>query len=89
MALKLRSHTKELIFPSDRGSQCGSGAFRSLLWNAGITQSMSRRANPYDNARTESFMGTLKNEMLRKKIIGSQGKLIGHPRCPGDDGSPK
>ena len=51
------------IFHSDRGSQYGSKAYREALANAGIVQSMSRRANPYDNAWTESFIGTLKNEM--------------------------
>ena len=32
---------------------------------AGLRQSMSARANPYDNAWTESFIGTLKHEMLQ------------------------
>ena len=54
----------ELIFHSDRGSQYGSRAFRSCLEENGIAQSMSKKAYPYDNAWTESFMGTLKSEML-------------------------
>ena len=33
---------------------------------------MSRRANPYDNAWTESFMGTLKSEMLQGEIFASE-----------------
>jgi putative transposase len=53
------------IFHSDRGSQYGSGAFRQLLETHKLTQSMSARANPYHNAWTESFMGTLKAEMLQ------------------------
>jgi len=36
-----------------------------MLDSAEILQSMSARANPYHNAWTESFMGTLKNEMLQ------------------------
>jgi len=56
--------TAQLIFHSDRGSQYGSAAFRHLLAQAGVSQSMSARANPYDNACTESFIGTLKLEML-------------------------
>jgi len=55
----------DLIFHSDRGSQYGSTAFRQLLAHAGLHQSMSARANPYDNAWTESFIGTLKQEMLQ------------------------
>jgi len=55
----------QTIFHSDRGSQYGSAAFRAALTKAGLRQSMSRRANPYDNAWTESFIGTLKHEMLQ------------------------
>ena len=53
------------IFHSDRGSQYGSTPFRNALAKAGLRQSMSARANPYDNAWTESFIGTLKHEMLQ------------------------
>jgi transposase InsO family protein len=53
------------IFHSDRGSQYGSAPFRKALTQAGLLQSMSARANPYDNAWTESFIGTLKHEMLQ------------------------
>ena len=52
------------VFHSDRGSQYDSIAFRQLLGNYGMIQSMSARVNPYCNAWTESFMGTLKKEML-------------------------
>ena len=64
-ALGSRSIAPGLIFHSDRGSQYGSHAHRQLLEKAEIQQSMSARANPYHNAWTESFMGTLKNEMLQ------------------------
>jgi len=47
-----------------RDCQYGSKAHRALLGRHGIIQSMSARANPYHNAWTESFIGTLKNEML-------------------------
>ena len=53
------------IFHSDRGSQYGSSSFRKALADAGLRQSMSSKANPYDNAWTESFIGTLKREMLQ------------------------
>jgi transposase InsO family protein len=64
-ALQARPGAKATIFHSDRGSQYGSSAFRAVLSAAGLRQSMSARANPYDNAWTESFMGTLKREMLQ------------------------
>lgn len=64
-ALGSRSTAQKPIFHSDRGSQYGSGAYRQILREAGVRQSMSARANPYHNAWTESFMGTLKAEMLQ------------------------
>ena len=59
-ALDSRTTAVGLIFHSDRGSQYGSGAYRQLLAQAGMRQSMSARATPYHNAWTQSFMGTLK-----------------------------
>lgn len=59
---RLTNHT---IFHSDRGSQYGSTSFRKALAKASLRQSMSARANPYQNAWTESFIGTLKLEMLQ------------------------
>ena len=46
---------KGLIFHSDRGVQCASGAFRECLKSYGIRQSMSRKGDPYDNAVVENF----------------------------------
>jgi putative transposase len=66
-ALGSRRRTSGTIFHSDRGSQYGSIHYRQLLKQAGICQSMSARANPYHNAWTESFMGTLKTEMLQDR----------------------
>jgi transposase InsO family protein len=71
-ALGSRRTLPGLIFHSDRGSQYGSGSYRDLLREAGIRQSMSARANPYHNAWTESFIGTLKTEMLQ------DGTFIAH-----------
>jgi len=64
-ALQTRSVQANTIFHSDRGSQYGSTRFRQVLKQAGLRQSMSARANPYHNAWTESFIGTLKHEMLQ------------------------
>lgn len=60
-----QARDQQTIFHSDRGSQYGSAAYRAVLEGAGMRQSMSAKANPYDNAWTESFMGTLKREMLQ------------------------
>lgn len=64
-ALGSRRPEPGLVFHSDRGSQYGSRDYRQLMERAGMLQSMSARANPYHNAWTESFMGTLKKEMLQ------------------------
>ena len=51
-----------LIHHSDRGVQYACGAFRQQLQTHGVTASMSRPGNPYDNALAESFVATLKTE---------------------------
>ena len=51
-----------LIHHSDRGVQYACGDYTRLLEAHGIQPSMSRVGNPYDNARAESFMNTLKQE---------------------------
>jgi putative transposase len=53
-----------LLFHSDRGSQYASQAFRDVLMEHGITASMSRRGNCWDNACSETLFGSLKVERL-------------------------
>jgi len=53
-----------LIFHSDRGSQYASEQFSSVLKQYGITSSMSRKGNCWDNACSESLFGSLKVERL-------------------------
>jgi putative transposase len=53
-----------LIFHSDRGSQYASGDFRQVLEEYGITPSMSRKGNCWDNACSETLFGSLKVERL-------------------------
>jgi putative transposase len=62
MALTEREVRAGLVHHSDRGVQYASGAYTQLLTNHGITISMSRKGNPWDNAACESFMKTLKQE---------------------------
>ena len=49
-----------VIFHSDRGSQYASHDFRDVLKEYGITSSMSRRGNCWDNACSETLFGSLK-----------------------------
>jgi putative transposase len=62
MALLERQPSPGLIHHSDRGVQYASHAYTEMLRQHGVTISMSRKGNPYDNAACESFMKTLKQE---------------------------
>lgn len=61
-ALDARPVRPGLIHHSDRGLQYASRSYTDLLRCHGIAISMSRSGNPYDNAKAESFMKTLKYE---------------------------
>lgn len=56
----------ELIFHSDQGVQYCTAELRRIFTLLGITQSMSRKGNCYDNAFAESFFHSLKNELGEK-----------------------
>lgn len=56
--------TPGVMFHSDRGSQYASHAMRCKLNEFGMTASMSRKGNCWDNAPTESFFNSLKNERV-------------------------
>ena len=62
MALIERQPSSGLVHHSDRGVQYASGDYTQLLKDHHIRISMSRKANPWDNAACESFMKTLKSE---------------------------
>lgn len=63
MALTQQRPDGGLLHHSDRGSQYTSGDFQQLLLANGITASMSRKGDCWDNAVMESFWGTLKREL--------------------------
>jgi putative transposase len=58
---------QKLVVHSDRGSQYASELFKETLQSVGCTQSMSRKANCWDNAVAESFFGSLKKELIYKE----------------------
>jgi transposase InsO family protein len=62
MAIQSRRPGENLLHHSDRGVQYCCSVYQSLLVDQGITASMSRTGNCYDNAVTESFFATLKSE---------------------------
>ena len=64
MAIWKRKPKKGLLWHTDRGSQYASDCHRTLLKLHGIQQSMSRKANCWDNAVSESFFHSLKTECV-------------------------
>ena len=62
-ALKRRCPDSGLLHHSDQGSPYASEDYQSILESRGITCSMSRRGNCYDNAVMESFFSTVKSEL--------------------------
>jgi putative transposase len=62
MALAQRRPVRGLVHHSDRGVQYSSRDYTRLLQDHGLQISMSRKANPWDNAVCESFIKTLKYE---------------------------
>ena len=63
-ALRTRRPSSGCVHHSDRGAQYASEIYRQLLADHGLVGSMGRRGNPYDNAKAESFMKTLKVEAV-------------------------
>lgn len=62
MAIQRRIPQRGVIHHSDRGIQYASKDYTDELIEHGFKISMSRKGNPYDNAKAESFMKTLKSE---------------------------
>jgi transposase InsO family protein len=64
MAVRRRLPDADLVAHSDRGSQYASEHYQQLLARQGITCSMSRRGDCWDNAPMESFFASLKKELV-------------------------
>jgi transposase InsO family protein len=72
MAVQRRLPDEGLLGHSDRGSQYASEHHRSLLARHGITCSMSRVAQRWDNAPVESFFASLKRELIHDERYTSR-----------------
>ena len=64
-AMRKEKVTAELQLHSDQGAQYVSHEYFTLTQSYGITPSMSRRGNPYDNALAENFFSILKTEYIK------------------------
>ena len=72
MATQRQQPQAGLVHHSDRGIQHACGDYQAALSQAGITASMSRRANPLDNAPMESFFHTLKTELVHHRTYATR-----------------
>jgi putative transposase len=75
MAAKKRRPEAGLLHHSDRGCQYTSYTYRAALAEHGVTVSMSRKGNCWDNAVAESFFATLKAELVHGRSWASRLEL--------------
>jgi putative transposase len=67
MAIRPRRPARGLLHHSDRGCQYTSADYRDQLRALGVTVSMSRKGNCWENAVAESFFATLKKELIHRR----------------------
>jgi transposase InsO family protein len=67
MAVWAKHPRPGLIHHSDHGFQYCAQVYQAQLWQFGLTPSMSRRGNYYDNTTMERFWGTPKNELVHHR----------------------
>lgn len=72
MAIWRRGRPKELLHHSDQGSQYTSEQFQKLLDAHGITCSMSRQGDVWDNSAMESFFASLKKERVHRRMYNTR-----------------
>lgn len=75
-ALNNRKNLKNLIIHSDQGCHYMSRAYKTILKQNNIIQSMSRKGNCYDNACIESFFGKLKTELIYQNKYNCKEELF-------------
>lgn len=74
MAIWRRGKPDALLHHSDQGSQYTSEQFQRLMADNGVTCSMSRSGNVWDNAAMESFFSSLKTERIGKKVYRARAQ---------------
>ena len=79
-AIAERQPPPGLVHHSDRGVQYASGEYVGILEKHQMIPSMSRPANPYDNASCESFFKTLKREEIYANQYRGSGSLASQHR---------
>jgi putative transposase len=74
MAIWRRGKSDALLHHSDQGSQYTSEQFQRLMTDNGVTCSMSRAGNVWDNAAMESFFSSLKTERIARKVYQTRNQ---------------
>jgi len=74
MAIQQRRPQPGLVHHSDRGVQYCCGEYRRLMETRGMTASMSRTGDCYDNAPKESFWATLKKELMSASVFATRAE---------------
>jgi putative transposase len=74
MAIWRRGRPEALLHHSDRGSQYTSDQFQRLMADHGVTCSLSRAGNVWDNAAMESFFSSLKTERVARKVYRTRNE---------------
>ena len=74
MAIWRRGKPDQLLHHSDQGSQYTSDQFQRLLAEQGITCSMSRAGEVWDNSAMESFFSTMKTERVSRKVYRTRSE---------------
>jgi putative transposase len=77
-AIASRQPPPGCIHHSDRGSQYAAQLYRDTLAASGLVGSMGRKGNPYDNAKAESFMKTLKVEAVYPMAFETFDDIVDH-----------
>ena len=76
LAVKRLDKTSGSILHSDQGWQYQMAAYRQILAEHGIIQSMSRKGNCLDNAAMESFFGRLKTECFYSREFNTREEIV-------------
>lgn len=72
MALQRQQPQAGCICHSDQGIEYAAHEYRELVESAGMTRSMSRKGNPLDNAKVESFFHSMKSEMVHHQVFATE-----------------
>jgi len=75
MARATRRPTPGSLHHSDQGRQYSSAGYRAALAAVGLTPSMSRRGDCWDNAVVETFFATLKTELIHRRAWGTRAAV--------------